>query len=132
MEQYLIDEYNVEEDRQFLTNPDQIEEYYKDCGRDYFDCGQGYYQTEAVLLVKIKDKFYEVTIDAAINGAKQEYGDRLYYVDCITNVSYQEIPKPLPKEKINIQLDFTATTEQIRFITHFMEEHKISYTILNQ
>lgn len=130
MEQYLIDEYNIEEDEKYLTNPTQIEEYYKDCGRDYFDCGQGYFQTVAVLLVKIKDKFYEVTITAAVNGDKQDYGDRLYYVDRITHVSYVEIPKPLPKEQITLQLEFKATAEQIRFITHFMEEHKIPYNIL--
>ena len=86
MEQYLIDDYGVEEDVKYLTDPSQIEEYYKDCGRDYLDCGQGYFQEEAVLLVKIKDKFYEVCIEAEIDGNKQDRGDRLYYVERITKV----------------------------------------------
>jgi hypothetical protein len=131
MDQYLIDDYGgIEEDIKYLNDPDQIEEYFKDCGRDYFDCGQGYFQTEAILLVKIKDKFYEVCIDAEVYGDKQDHGDRLYYVDNITKVSYVEIPKPLPKDQITLSFEVTMSAEKVRFLTHFMEEHNLPYKIL--
>jgi hypothetical protein len=125
MEQYLIDEYGVIEDIDYLKDPADIKEYFLDCGRDYFDCGQGYFETEAVLLVKVKNKFYEVTMDAAIVGERQDRGDKLYYVDKITNISYIEIPKPLPKEQITIQATITGTAENIRFIINHIETHNM-------
>ncbi len=98
-EPYLKKEYDVYENKNYLKSPLQIVEYFKDCGADHFDCGQGYVQTEADLLVKIGDKFYEVHMEAETGSSKQDRGDRLYWVEGITDVTYKEVPKPLPKAR---------------------------------
>jgi len=46
LEQYLIDDYNVFENKQGLKHIDEIESYFNDCAVEYFDCGQGYYENE--------------------------------------------------------------------------------------
>lgn len=98
-EPYLKKEYDVYENKNYLKSPLQIVEYFKDRGADHFDCGQGYSQEEADILVKIGDKFYEVHMEAEIEGAKQDRGDRLYWVEKISSVTYKEVPKPLPKAR---------------------------------
>ena len=100
MEQYLIDEYGVIEDVHYLKSADDIKGYFEDVG-EYFDCGQGYYEDVVTLMVKIGEKFYSVTIEAQIESAKQEYGDRLYWVSGLKDISYEECDKPKPpKEKV--------------------------------
>ena len=99
MEDYLIKDYDVYEDENYLTEEKQIESFFKDNGYDFFDCGQGYYQEEAKIICKIGNKFYEVSMNAEIGSEKQDRGDRLYYVDYINNVTYKEIEKPQPKHR---------------------------------
>lgn len=43
MDKYLKDEYDVYEDEKQLKNENQIENYFKDNGTDWLECGQGYY-----------------------------------------------------------------------------------------
>ena len=84
----------------YLKSHLQIEDYFKENGREYFDCGQGYYDDTVDLYVKIGNKYYDVTIEAEIGSAKQEYGDRLYWVDDIKSVTYGETTK-YPKRLVN-------------------------------
>ena len=98
MEQYLIDDYGVLETIDIST-VDDIVDYFTDMGPDYLDCGQGYYQDTDTVIVKIGDKFYDVTFTAEIGSSKQDRGDRLYWVERINKVTFEERPKPEPKVK---------------------------------
>lgn len=126
MEQYLIEQYDVYESK-YLTSEDDIIEYFEDIGIDYLDCGQGYFQDEADLIAKVGDKFYSVSIYAEIGSAKQDRGDRLYWVEDITEVSYEEIPKPLPKVKEEIRYFVEVTGEQREGLERYMREQYISF-----
>lgn len=99
MEKYLTEEYNVFEDKEYLTSEDEIEDYFKDNGSNWLDCGQGYYEDKTDLICKVGNKFYIVDISAEVIGEKQDVGDKLYFVDYISSVEYEEIEKPKPKEK---------------------------------
>lgn len=99
-EQYLIDDWGLFESKEWLKHPEQIEEYFKDVGYEYFECGQGFYQDEAEVYVKIGDKFYNVYITAEIGSAKQDRGDRLYWVENIESVTYDETVKMDPKPRV--------------------------------
>jgi len=125
MEKYLKEQYDIFEDKKYLTKEEDLERYFLDNGPEYFDCGQGFYQNEAILLVKVGDKFYDVTIEAEIASAKQDSGDRLYWVDNITNVSYEERDKPLPKELEDIQYNLSLTESQKTRLESFMKENFI-------
>lgn len=125
MEKYLKEQYDVIEDEKYLTKEEDIEGYFSDNGPEYFDCGQGYYQNEADLLVKVGEKFYDVTIEAEIISAKQDRGDRVYWVDNIANVSYKEIDKPLPKDKEDVQYNLSLTRSQKNQLESFMKENFI-------
>ena len=127
MEQYLINEYNVFEDEDYLTNENQIEEYFKDNGRDWLDCGQGYAQNEAEIICKIGEKFYNVSIEAEIGNSEQDYGDRLYYIDYISYVKYEEINKPLPKEKEIVEYELLLTKRQKKLLEDYMKEIHIKF-----
>lgn len=105
LEEYLIKQYNVHEDKNYLQDESDIEDYFKDDGYDYFDCGQGYSQDEADVIVHIANKFYLVTMEAEIGSQKQDRGDRLYFVEDIVNVEHREIDKPERKtEYISIKV----------------------------
>lgn len=97
-EEYLKKDYNVYESH-YLKSPLQIEDHFKEDSHDFFDCGQGYYQDEAEVLVKIGNKFYNVKLYAEIGSEKQDRGDRLYWVEKIRSVKYSEVDKPLPKSR---------------------------------
>ena len=125
MEQYLIDEYNVYEDKEWLAEEEIIEDYFKDEGRDFFDCGQGYCENKVNIICKIGDKFYNVHIEADINSSKQEYGDRLYWVEGITSVKYEEIEKPKPKKKTKIVYELSLTKEQEFLLEKYMDDFHI-------
>lgn len=99
MDQYLIEDYGVVEDPSWLKSEDDIVDYFTDCGRDYLECGQGFFQDETTIIAKIGDKFYEITVKAEICSAKQDRGDRLYWVEDIKSVKYKEIDKPVQIEK---------------------------------
>lgn len=125
MEEYLIKEYDVFEDKKYLTKEEEILYYFEDNGRNFLDCGQGYYQDEVDLICKIGDKFYSVFIQAEIMSAKQDVGDRLYWVEYISDVTYQEIDKPQPKEKTKVQYNLLLTGEQKAKLESFMKDNNI-------
>lgn len=127
MEQYLIDQYNVIEEPRWLKREDDIESHFMDCGSDFFECGQGYAQHEAEVICKVGDKFYEVNMVADIGSAKQEYGDRLFWVEGMESVTYKEIPKPLPKEMHKVNYSVSVTDYQKRILEQFLDDKKITW-----
>lgn len=73
-------------------NEEDIVNYFKDNGTEYFDCGVGYYEEDAEVYVKTKDsKIFEVLIKAECVGQSNDYGDKTYFVDRIKSVNYSEI-----------------------------------------
>lgn len=125
MESYLKEEYDVIEDKEYLQKESDIVAYFKDEGRDYLDCGQGYFQDEADVLCKIGDKFYSVSIEAEVIGEKQDRGYEIYFVDNISKVSYKEIDKPLPKTKKEVQYNLLLTDYQQKSLESFMKASHI-------
>lgn len=126
MEQYLVEDYGVVEDKRYLTKEEDIESYFEDNAYDYFDCGQGYYQDEASIICCIENKFYNVTINAEIGSQKQDRGDRLYWVEYIKSVIYEEIKKPNPKSRMVITYKVCVTDEEKHRLENFMNENGIS------
>ena len=127
MEQYLVEDYGVIEDKRYLISEDQIEDYFRDEAYDLFDCGQGYYQDEASAICCIGDKFYEVIIKAEIESSKQDRGDRLYWVEYVESVTYKEIEKPQPKTRNMIIYQVWVTKEEKNILEGFLGENCISY-----
>lgn len=103
------------EDEKYLKDESEIVEYFTDDGRKFFDCGQGYSQDHAEVVAKIKDRYFFVEIDAEVWGAKQDIGDKLYWVEEITNVSYKEVSYEEVKEWHNkdIHSNITYLEEKI-------------------
>ncbi|ASA22669.1 hypothetical protein [Paenibacillus donghaensis] len=126
MEKYLQEDYDVYESK-YLTDKSEIVEYFEDCGREFFNCGQGYYEDEVSLICKIGDKFYDVEIQAEIGSAKQDIGDRLYWVDGINTVEYNEINKPLPKDRTIYTYELELTNDQRTILEDFMQENNIKF-----
>ncbi len=125
-EQYLIDDYDVVEFKD-MKHESEIEEYFKDCGYEFFNCGQGYYEGSVDKLVKIGNKFFGVTIDAEIGSAKQDRGERLYWVESIESVTWEQVEKPLPKPK-NYQINISEmNVDQYNLVKKVLIENKIEF-----
>jgi len=123
IEDYLIKDYEVIQDFNYLKCEDQIKSYFEDVGTEFFECGQGYYQDLVNKIIKIGKTFYDVTIEAEINSAKQDRGDRLYWVENISNVKWKEIEKPKPKEKITFSYKFTINEDRKRLLDSWLKEN---------
>jgi len=108
LEDYLKEQYSVIMDANWLKDVSQIEEYFSEDYHELFECGQGYYQDEAEKIVFIDNKFYCVKMKAEIYSAKQDRGDRLYWVENLESVTYSEIPKPEEKMKITCTYNFSV------------------------
>ena len=124
IEQYLLDDYSIIQDINYLKDEIQIKEYFDDIGYD-FDCGQGYYTDEITKYIKIGLKYYLVTIKAEIFSSKQNHGDRLYWVESIESVTYKEIEKPKPKELFRTVIKVFVTEKQKIGIMKYLEENNI-------
>ena len=71
---------------------DEIVDYYKDMGKEYFDCGEGYYEDATTIYIELDSgKIYEVNMEAECEGNKTDYGERIYFVDKITSVTFKEV-----------------------------------------
>ena len=128
-EDYLIDQYKVVENKEWLKTPLQIEDYFLDCGTEYFECGQGFAQDEAYLIVKIGSKFYNVRIKAQIESSKQDFGDRLYWVEGFESISHSEIPKPQPKPVQSFIFNVNAIDEKLQRLKTFLTENNYTFKI---
>lgn len=125
MEEYLKTEYEVIEDLKLLTSEEDIVPYFEDNGRDFLDCGQGYYEDQTSIICKVGEKFYEVYITGEIGSSKQDFGDRLYWIEKIEDVEYKEIPKPVesPKDEYSYTLKMNET--QKKSLESFLKEFGI-------
>ena len=102
---------------------DGIVDYYKDCGSEYFDCGEGYHQDDATIYIELDSgKIYEVNMEATCEGNKTDYGERIYFVDEITSVTFKEVDelwiinqqlKQLDYEKKEVAEKFEAICNKI-------------------
>jgi hypothetical protein len=109
---YLYKEHGYTKLEYQLSSPNEIEELFLDVGADFLECGQGFYTEEDTIRIFLDGKSYAVTIKGTIGSQKQDRGDRLYYIDDITSVTYVEIPTPEPKERKNYPLnDLINVTE---------------------
>ena len=111
----LKEQYNIFEDENYLKTENDIIPLFSVIGYDYLDCGQGYYADTTDIIAYIAGKFYNVTINAEITSAKQDCGDRLYWVDDIKSVTYIEIPKPEPKSE--------------ELFTFYIKEYQVNHAI---
>ena len=127
MEKYLETDYNVYEDKKYLQSEADIEPTFKDIGEDYLPCGQGYSTSVTDVICKIGERFFSVHICGSIGSSNQELGDRLYWVEAITHISYKEIPKPLPKTKQVVMYGMEITAEQKQKLEKFMVENNIEF-----
>ena len=102
---------------------DRIVDYCKDCGKEYFDCGEGYHQDDATIYIELDSgKIYEVNMEANCEGNKTDYGERIYFVDKITSVTFKEVGelwvinqqlKQLDYEKKEVAEKFEAICNKI-------------------
>jgi hypothetical protein len=115
MDPILKKQYNIISDPINLATESDIFPYFMEYGDEYFDCGQGYSQYEATVYVEIKDVYYKVDISANVTSAKQDRGDRLYWVENIANVVHIEIPKPELKSE--------------ELITVYIKEYQLEHAI---
>lgn len=127
MEKYLIEQYDIIENKKWLKDVDDIEEYFEDIARDYMECGQGYFQDEADFICKIGDKFYKVDVLAEIGSAKQDRGDRLYWIEYIEKVTYREIDKPTPIPVTKVSYNVVVTASQMAEIDGYLETKNIEF-----
>ena len=111
----LKEQYNIFEDENYLKSESAIVPLFSDIGYDYLDCGQGYYTDTTDIIAYIAGRFYKVTINAEITSAKQDCGDRLYWVDDIKSVTYIEIPNPEPKSE--------------ELFTFYIKEYQVKHAI---
>lgn len=131
IEHYLIKDYRVIQDVNYLKCEEQIKDYFEDDYHEYFDCGQGYFQDEADVIVKIAKKYYKVKLYADICSAKQDIGDRLYWVENLEKVKYKEIEKPLQKDRKDVKFKVVGVSkeEQLELIS-FLEKFKYEVKIV--
>jgi len=130
IEPYLVDQYDVFQDKKWLISEFQIEEYFSSGDYDYFDCGQGYYEDEVILLVKIGKRFFDVTIYAEIGSAKQDVGDRLYWVDSVEKVEYTEVDKPVKKEKVWVDYSIKISDENKILLEKYLKRKGIEFRLI--
>ncbi len=129
IEEYLISQYNVYQDENYLTHESQIEEVFKDIGSEYLECGQGYCQDEAEIIVKIGKKFYNVHVHAELGSAKQDRGDRLYWVEEIDRVTYEEIEKPKEKEELHYSYKIKLNKDTKKFLENLLKENSFEFEV---
>lgn len=127
LEQYLIDDYGFSQFKD-VKHTSHIEDHYKDCGQELFDCGADEYEDEVTTFLKIGNKYYQVTIEAEINSTKNIEGCyRYYWVEKVSKVSWIEIDKPLPKEEHKYILEFNLNKDKFEYLKQFLTEHNYQY-----
>jgi hypothetical protein len=70
----------------------EIEEAFRcDYVYDMIEQNTTNYYTEASDIIKIDDKFYKVIVNFNMVGQWQDVGDKLYTIDEVTSVDYEEV-----------------------------------------
>lgn len=108
---YLVKDYGWIIDPHLYKEED-IRSYFFDCGAEYFECGQGFYQDVFEGKFLVDGKGYLVRIDAFIESAKQDVGERLYWVESIMNVRWEHIDIPEQKERKDYIIEVKNFTEK--------------------
>ena len=129
IDEYLVRDYSVIQDIKHLKCVEQITPYFEEIGYDHLDCGQGYYTEDADFIIKIGFKYYNVHIDAEITSSKQDRGDRLYWVEEISNVKYHEVDKPIKRERFTEWFD-PLNIIHIRELSHYIENRQWNPTFI--
>lgn len=127
MEEYLKKDYGVIESKKWLSSVEEIEDFFKDYALECLDCGQGYYQDEADFICKIGDRYYKVHVSAEIESSKQDRGDRLYWVEKISDITWEEIDKPEPKEVLFFSYEFAVNPDEKKKLDYFLNENDFNY-----
>jgi uncharacterized FAD-dependent dehydrogenase len=83
-----------------------IEDYFKDCGKEYFEDNQEYLESIKQLAIKLGNDYFIVEIEADIQSEKRDYGDRIYWAESIisvdyTPVTYDELKNIVNESKLN-------------------------------
>jgi len=89
------------EDTKYLTSEDEIIGFFEDVAYDELDCGQGYYMVQGEAFAKIGDDYYLVEFKGDIESAKQDRGDRLYWVESVTNITYEAVESKIVFDTMN-------------------------------
>jgi len=126
MEKYLKVDYDMYENK-YLTKEEEIQEYFERNGSEFIECGQGEYEDEAEVLCKVGEKYYKVNIYAEVLGHSMDIGEKLYQVESIKSVIYEEIPKPLPKEITMYKYELNLTEYQKQQLENTMKSLSIDF-----
>jgi len=112
------------ENKECLKSPSDIRPFFEDEYYDHFECGQGCYQDEATVYVKIGTKHFEVMLKAEIGSQKQDRGDRLYWAESLESVEYCEIDiNDINKEKRkHLEQNVTITKKQFEDAIKLLKE----------
>jgi len=118
----IKEDYDIFEDS-YLTNVSQIEEYFTDNFRDFFD--EYTYQDEAIILAKIDKKYVEVIIKAE---CRKILGDccGFYQIDDITSITWEYVSLGL-KERKWYNYECELTEDQQVNLEKYLTNHKIDF-----
>ena len=111
---YLYKEHGFTQLEDPITK-DEIVEYFMDMGGDFLECGEGFYTEEDTIKVFIEGTSYAVTIKGEIGSQKQDRGDRDYWIEDVTEVTYVEIPTPEPMPRKNYVMDDLINVTEDQF-----------------
>lgn len=98
-----------------LTSKEDIIAHFEDVGRSFLKCGQGEYEEETSLVCKIGEDFFTVYLSAEIASSRQDIGDRLYFVDYISDVKFDK----WSKERIEREFGETRKLERGDKFKHY-------------
>lgn len=84
-----------------LNGVGEIEDYFKDCGKEYYENDVDFLDSIEHVAIKIQDDYFLVEIEAELESEKRDKGDRLYSVESITSISYSPITFDELKEVLN-------------------------------
>lgn len=77
----------------YLSSEEDIVSHFEDAGKSFFKCGEGEYEEEVSLVCKVGEDFFTVYLSAEIASSKQDIGDRVYFVDYISDISFEKWDK---------------------------------------
>lgn len=122
-EKYLFVDYQLIEHTTLLKEERDIETFFTENTEFLGDREDGYSEEEE-FLVKIDDKYYEVTVEADVYNLGGN--DDLWACD-VTEVNYVEVQKPLPKERKSVVIEMQVTDEVLSFIEAYLNTKGCSH-----
>lgn len=102
-----------------IESTNDIVGYFKENGYDLFEQNTTNYSELESTTIKIGNQYYDVTVYVTMIGAWQDVGDKLYTIDTINRVTYDEILYDDLVARVN-----AATHSQIAFHENRIEELK--------